>query len=177
MEDEIIPKKVLNGKCHNKRPVGKPRNRWEGIIQRDTSQILGIRAEHREWRRLLIETRPRGGSSATEQWKDGLDAMLCHCASGSQHFERTHAATQYHISKHLNCMQHRQNLVPCNKLRGIILSMTQQFQKPFLRMIRTPIRHIKNLFHLGLGAAHSFNFTTALHHLQLQPLDRFLSST
>ena len=26
-EDEIIPKKVLNGKFHNTRPVGKPRKR------------------------------------------------------------------------------------------------------------------------------------------------------
>ena len=34
-EDERIPKKVLNGKVHNTRPVGKSR--------KDTSQILGIR--------------------------------------------------------------------------------------------------------------------------------------
>ena len=99
MEEENIPKKVLNGKCHNKRPVGKSRRKWEGVIQRDKSQILGIRgcsrqAEHREeWRHILREARPRGSSSATERWKDGLDAMLCHCASGSQHFERTHTAT------------------------------------------------------------------------------------
>jgi hypothetical protein len=46
-----------------------------------------------------------------------MEWMRCHCASDSQHFKCTHAATQYHIPKHLNCMQHhRQNLVPCNKL-------------------------------------------------------------
>jgi len=28
MEDEQIPIKVLNGKFHNTRPVGKPRTRW-----------------------------------------------------------------------------------------------------------------------------------------------------
>jgi hypothetical protein len=41
-EDEKIPKKVLNGKVHNTRPVGKPRTRWEHVVLKDTSQILGI---------------------------------------------------------------------------------------------------------------------------------------
>ena len=43
MEDERIPKKVLNGKFRNTRPVGKPRTRREDNVQTDTSQILGIR--------------------------------------------------------------------------------------------------------------------------------------
>jgi len=53
------------------RPVGKPRTRWEDVVRRDTSQILGIRgwrrrAEDREeWRRLLRDARPRRGCSAT----------------------------------------------------------------------------------------------------------------
>jgi hypothetical protein len=37
MEDESIPKKVLDGKYHNRTPVGKPRARWkscEGKHQR-----------------------------------------------------------------------------------------------------------------------------------------------
>jgi len=42
MEDERIPNKFLNGKFHNTRPVQKPRTRWEDIIQRNTSQLLGI---------------------------------------------------------------------------------------------------------------------------------------
>jgi hypothetical protein len=46
-EDEQIPIKVLNGKFHNTRPVGKLRTRWEDIVWRDTSQILGIKG----WRR------------------------------------------------------------------------------------------------------------------------------
>jgi len=29
MEDERIPKKVLDGKLNNTRPVGKPRTRWD----------------------------------------------------------------------------------------------------------------------------------------------------
>ena len=60
-EGEGIPEKVLNGKFHNTRPVGKPRTRWDDVVRRDTSEILGIRgwrrrAENREeWRRLLRE--------------------------------------------------------------------------------------------------------------------------
>jgi hypothetical protein len=66
-DGERIPEKVLNGKFHNKRPLGKPRTRWEYVVLRDTSQILGIRgwrgrAEDREeWRRLLREARAQKG--------------------------------------------------------------------------------------------------------------------
>jgi len=41
--DERIPERVRKAKLHNARPVGKPRTRWEDIVQRDISQILGIR--------------------------------------------------------------------------------------------------------------------------------------
>jgi len=40
-------RKVLIGKFRKTRKVGKPRTRWEDVIRRDTSQILGIRG----WRR------------------------------------------------------------------------------------------------------------------------------
>jgi hypothetical protein len=43
MEYERIPKKVLNGKFHNTRVVGKPRTRWEEVVRMNTSQILGLR--------------------------------------------------------------------------------------------------------------------------------------
>jgi hypothetical protein len=65
IEDERNPKKILNGKFHIRRPVGKPRTRWKDVVRRDTSQILGKRrrrkqAEDREdRRRLLRETRPQ----------------------------------------------------------------------------------------------------------------------
>jgi len=39
LEEEIIPKKVLNGKFLNTRAVGKSRTRWEDIVWRDISQI------------------------------------------------------------------------------------------------------------------------------------------
>ena len=44
---ELSQKKVLNWKLHNTRPVGKPTKKWEDVIQRETSQILGIKG----WRR------------------------------------------------------------------------------------------------------------------------------
>ena len=43
MEEERIPKKVLNGTFHNTRPVGRPRTRWADMVQRDALQLLGVR--------------------------------------------------------------------------------------------------------------------------------------
>jgi hypothetical protein len=43
MEDEKIPKKVLKGKLCNTTPAGIPRTRCEDVVQRDISQILGIK--------------------------------------------------------------------------------------------------------------------------------------
>jgi hypothetical protein len=67
MEEERIPKKVLNGKFHTTRPVGRPRTRWADVVQRNALQLLGIRgwrkrAENRdEWRRLMREAKDRKG--------------------------------------------------------------------------------------------------------------------
>jgi hypothetical protein len=67
MEDERIPKMVLNGNFLNTRPVGRPRTRWMDVVQRDARQLLGIRgwrgkAAHRdEWRRLMKEVKARKG--------------------------------------------------------------------------------------------------------------------
>jgi hypothetical protein len=47
MEDEMIPKKILNGKCHYTSPGGKARTKWKDVVLRETSKILGIR----RWRR------------------------------------------------------------------------------------------------------------------------------
>ena len=66
-EDERIPKKVLNVKFHNKRPVGKPSTRRGDVVRRDTSQIVEIRGWRRraedkeEWRRLPREVRAQKG--------------------------------------------------------------------------------------------------------------------
>jgi len=58
MEEERIPRKVLNGNFYAIKPVGRPRTRWADVVQRDALQLLGIRgrrrAEYRdEWRRLM----------------------------------------------------------------------------------------------------------------------------
>jgi hypothetical protein len=63
MEEERIPKKVLNGNFHTSRP----RNRWAVVVQRDALQLLGIRGWRRraanrdEWRRLMREAKARKG--------------------------------------------------------------------------------------------------------------------
>jgi len=43
MEEERIPKKVLNRNFYTTRPVGRPRTRWTDVVQRDALQLLGIR--------------------------------------------------------------------------------------------------------------------------------------
>jgi hypothetical protein len=42
-EQHRIPKKVLGSCFGGGRPVGRPRNRWEDVIQRDTANLLRIR--------------------------------------------------------------------------------------------------------------------------------------
>jgi hypothetical protein len=46
MQPHITTQKVLDGKFHGRRPVGRPRLRWEENIRRD-SLLLNIRG----WRR------------------------------------------------------------------------------------------------------------------------------
>jgi hypothetical protein len=59
MEQERIPKKVLNGNFHTTTPVERPRTRWADVVQRDTLQLLGTRGCRRraknrdEWRHLV----------------------------------------------------------------------------------------------------------------------------
>jgi hypothetical protein len=43
------PKKVLNGKIHNRRSVGKPRTRWEDVVQRDALKVLEIQGWGRRY--------------------------------------------------------------------------------------------------------------------------------
>jgi hypothetical protein len=49
MEEERIPKKILNRNFHTTRPLGRPRTRWVDVVQRNALQLLGIRG----WRRKL----------------------------------------------------------------------------------------------------------------------------
>jgi hypothetical protein len=74
MEEERIPKKVLNGNFHTTRPVGRPRTRWVDVVQRDALQLLGIRGWRRktanrdEWRHLMRETIARKGCRVMDGW-------------------------------------------------------------------------------------------------------------
>jgi len=67
MEEERIPKKVLNGNFHITRPVGRPRTRWVDVVQRDALQLLGIRGWRRraanrdEWGHLMREAKAQKG--------------------------------------------------------------------------------------------------------------------
>ena len=67
MEEDGIPKKVLNGNFYTTRPLGRPRTWMADVVQRDALQLLEIRgwrrsAENRdEWRRLMREAKARKG--------------------------------------------------------------------------------------------------------------------
>jgi len=60
-------KKVLNGKFHNSRSVGKARTRWEDVALRNALQVLGIREwrtrirDREEWRCVLRAARAQKG--------------------------------------------------------------------------------------------------------------------
>jgi hypothetical protein len=56
MEQHRIPKKVLGSCFGGGRPVGRSRNRWEDVIQRDAANLLQIpnwkaAARDEEWRK------------------------------------------------------------------------------------------------------------------------------
>jgi hypothetical protein len=67
MEEERIPKKVLNGNFYTTRPVGRPRTRWADVVQRVALQVLGIKGWRRraanrdEWRPFMMEAKARKG--------------------------------------------------------------------------------------------------------------------
>jgi hypothetical protein len=79
MEEERIPKKVLNGNFRTTRPVGRPRTRWAVVVQRDALQLLGIsgwgrRAENRdEWRRVI--RLGQGSEGAVAPYMDGYKGV------------------------------------------------------------------------------------------------------
>jgi len=67
MEEQRIPKRVLNGNFHIMRPVARPRTRWADVVQRDAQQLLGIRgwrnkgANRDKWRCLMREAKAQKG--------------------------------------------------------------------------------------------------------------------
>ena len=69
MEDERIPRKVLNGKFHNTRPVGKPRTRWEVFVWRNTSYPSSKRMEDTSRRQRRKEASSEGGQESGYEWE------------------------------------------------------------------------------------------------------------
>ena len=76
MEEQRIPKKVLNGNFRSVRPIGRPRTRWTDLVQRDARQLLEIRgwrskaANMDGWRRLMREAKARK-VLLRHRWMDG----------------------------------------------------------------------------------------------------------
>jgi hypothetical protein len=61
MEQHHIPKEVLGSCFGGGRTVGRPRNRWKDVIQRDAVNLLRIQnwkaaARDEEWRKKAGET-------------------------------------------------------------------------------------------------------------------------
>ena len=69
-------KKIINGKFHNTKAVGRPRTRWEDVVQSDALQVLRIQSGRRharnreEWKRLLRESTVRKGIE-NHTWMNG----------------------------------------------------------------------------------------------------------
>lgn len=65
MEEERIPRKVLDGHFGGKRMVGRPRIQWEEMVRVDAKNLLGIRnwrtmARRRDdWKALIGEAMVR----------------------------------------------------------------------------------------------------------------------
>jgi hypothetical protein len=65
MEEERIPKRVLNRNFHTTRTMGRPRSRWADVVQRDALQLLETRgwrskaSNKDEWKRLMTEVKAR----------------------------------------------------------------------------------------------------------------------
>jgi hypothetical protein len=65
MEQHRIPKKVLGSCFAGGRPLRRPRNRWEDVIQRDAANLLQIRnwkataRDKEEWRKKVGEVMAR----------------------------------------------------------------------------------------------------------------------
>jgi hypothetical protein len=61
MEQHRNPKRVLGSCFGGVRPVVRPRNRWEDVIQRDAANLLRIRkrkaaARDEEWKKKVGDT-------------------------------------------------------------------------------------------------------------------------
>jgi hypothetical protein len=73
MEQYRIPKKVLRSCFGGGRPVGRPRNRWEDVIQRGAANLLRIRnwkaaaRDEEKWRKKVGEAMARKRAEAPQK--------------------------------------------------------------------------------------------------------------
>ena len=65
MENKRIPLKIMQTELGGRRTVGRPKNRWMDVVERDVRQLMGLRnwrriaMDRREWRGLLREAKAR----------------------------------------------------------------------------------------------------------------------
>jgi hypothetical protein len=63
MEGTRIPKKVFKAKFGEVRSVGKPRKRWEDVVQQDAARFLRCRnwklaaVDRTLWRQMIFEAK------------------------------------------------------------------------------------------------------------------------
>jgi hypothetical protein len=67
MPSTRVPKRIMNGHPGGKRPVGRPRLRWEDEVKRDAARLLQLESwktaaeDRRGWRQKLLEAKARFG--------------------------------------------------------------------------------------------------------------------
>ena len=67
MQDQRIPKKIMNATFDGKRSQGRPKNRWEDAVRKDAHLLLGIRnwklgaVDREAWKRVLREAEAQIG--------------------------------------------------------------------------------------------------------------------
>jgi hypothetical protein len=76
MEQLPVPKKVLGNCFGGGRPVGRQRNRWEDVIQRDAVNLLrilnwkAVARDKEEWRKKVGEAMARKQAEASYKKKE-----------------------------------------------------------------------------------------------------------
>ena len=66
MEEDRMPKKILNQELEGKRRRGRPRKRWKEEVERDL-QVLGVRrwselvADRKKWKDIVRQAKAHSG--------------------------------------------------------------------------------------------------------------------
>jgi hypothetical protein len=81
-EQHRLSKKVIGSCFGGGRPVGRPRNRWEDVIQTDAANLLRIRnwkavaRDNEEWRKKVGEAMDRKRAEAPQKKKKKLSSII-----------------------------------------------------------------------------------------------------